>query len=160
MSGPGVGFEFPPQEVTWLKRDVLLFANSIGCTADELHFLYVRSHGYNQAAHADYHRNYTQTLQSSQHTQLSSVCSKAPAPTSLLISVSIQTHHPRGYRLLCQPVYGSNPWRAKIRCSPCCGRPATHNFPQASTAHLRRQDLRAPRQGHRRIRQGQGRKRG
>ncbi|EFY90817.1 peroxisomal dehydratase [Metarhizium acridum CQMa 102] len=40
MSGPGVGFEYPPQEVTWLKRDVLLFANSIGATADELHFLY------------------------------------------------------------------------------------------------------------------------
>jgi hypothetical protein len=42
MSGPGAGFEYPPQEVTWLKRDVLLFANTIGCTADELHFLYVR----------------------------------------------------------------------------------------------------------------------
>lgn len=41
MSGPGAGFEYPPQEVSWLKRDVLLFANSIGCTADELHFLYV-----------------------------------------------------------------------------------------------------------------------
>ncbi|PHH85338.1 hypothetical protein CDD83_576 [Cordyceps sp. RAO-2017] len=40
MSGPGVGFEYPPQEVSWLKRDVLLFANSIGCKADELHFLY------------------------------------------------------------------------------------------------------------------------
>lgn len=40
MSGPGAGFEFPPQPVEWLKRDVLLFANSIGCTADELHFLY------------------------------------------------------------------------------------------------------------------------
>ncbi|PFH59251.1 hypothetical protein XA68_12622 [Ophiocordyceps unilateralis] len=40
MSGPGVGFEFPPQEVSWLKRDLLLFANSIGCQADELHFLY------------------------------------------------------------------------------------------------------------------------
>jgi len=40
MSGPGVGFEYPPQEVSWLKRDVLLFANSIGCTTDELHFLY------------------------------------------------------------------------------------------------------------------------
>jgi len=40
MSGPGVGFEYPPVEVSWLKRDVLLFANSIGCTADELHFLY------------------------------------------------------------------------------------------------------------------------
>jgi hypothetical protein len=26
--------------VSWLKRDVLLFANSIGATADELHFLY------------------------------------------------------------------------------------------------------------------------
>ncbi|KAK3336894.1 HotDog domain-containing protein [Cercophora scortea] len=40
MSGPGVGFEYPPQEVSWVKRDVLLFANSIGCTAKELHFLY------------------------------------------------------------------------------------------------------------------------
>jgi hypothetical protein len=41
MGGPGVGFEYPPTEVSWLKRDVLLFANSIGCTSDELHFLYV-----------------------------------------------------------------------------------------------------------------------
>lgn len=41
MSGPGVGFEYRPQEVSWRKRDVLLFANSIGATADELHLLYV-----------------------------------------------------------------------------------------------------------------------
>lgn len=41
MSGPGVGFEYPPVEVSWLKRDVLLFANTIGATTDELHFLYV-----------------------------------------------------------------------------------------------------------------------
>ncbi|GAB7351435.1 hypothetical protein MBLNU459_g2101t1 [Dothideomycetes sp. NU459] len=40
MSGPGVGFEYPPVPVSWHKRDVLLFANSIGCTVDELHFLY------------------------------------------------------------------------------------------------------------------------
>ncbi|EOD51076.1 putative peroxisomal dehydratase protein [Neofusicoccum parvum] len=40
MSGPGVGFEYPPIEVAWLKRDLLLFANSIGVTVDELHFLY------------------------------------------------------------------------------------------------------------------------
>lgn len=40
MSGPGVGFEYPAQPVQWLKRDALLFANSIGCTADELHFLF------------------------------------------------------------------------------------------------------------------------
>lgn len=41
MSGPGVGFEYPVQEVSWLRRDVLLFANTVGCTAQELHFLYV-----------------------------------------------------------------------------------------------------------------------
>ncbi|KAF2204999.1 Thioesterase/thiol ester dehydrase-isomerase [Delitschia confertaspora ATCC 74209] len=40
MPDPGVGFEFPTFPVTWLKRDLLLFAASIGCTADELHFLY------------------------------------------------------------------------------------------------------------------------
>ncbi|KAE8372066.1 trimethyllysine dioxygenase TmlH [Aspergillus bertholletiae] len=40
MSAPGVGFEYPPQEVSWLKRDALLFANSIGAKSDELHFLY------------------------------------------------------------------------------------------------------------------------
>ena len=34
-------YEFPPQKVSWLKRDVLLFANTIGCEMDELHFLYV-----------------------------------------------------------------------------------------------------------------------
>lgn len=42
MSGPGVGFEYPPVEVSWLQRDVLLFANTIGAQDDELHFLYVR----------------------------------------------------------------------------------------------------------------------
>ncbi|KAJ5364302.1 dehydratase NIT22 [Penicillium cataractarum] len=40
MSAPGAGHEFPSQEVSWLKRDALLFANSIGTKADELHFLY------------------------------------------------------------------------------------------------------------------------
>lgn len=40
MSSPGAGFEYPPTEVSWLKRDVLLFAVSIGAGADELHFTY------------------------------------------------------------------------------------------------------------------------
>ncbi|KAL4896538.1 HotDog domain-containing protein [Aspergillus ambiguus] len=40
MSAPGAGYEYPTQEVSWQKRDVLLFANSIGVKADELHFLY------------------------------------------------------------------------------------------------------------------------
>lgn len=43
IKGAGAGYEFPTEEVSWLKRDVLPFANSIGCTADELHFLYVCS---------------------------------------------------------------------------------------------------------------------
>lgn len=42
MSAPGAGHEFPSKDVSWQKRDVLLFANSIGCKADELHFLFVR----------------------------------------------------------------------------------------------------------------------
>jgi len=37
---PGVGFEYPPAKVSWLKRDVLLFARSIGATKEELHYLY------------------------------------------------------------------------------------------------------------------------
>lgn len=41
---PGAGHKSAPVEVSWLKRDVLLFAASIGATApDELNFLYVRS---------------------------------------------------------------------------------------------------------------------
>lgn len=40
MATPGAGFEYPPRDVSWLKRDVLLFANTIGCKVDELHFLY------------------------------------------------------------------------------------------------------------------------
>lgn len=41
-AGPGVGFQFPSFEVSWMKRDLLLFAASIGATyPDELHFLYV-----------------------------------------------------------------------------------------------------------------------
>lgn len=42
MSAPGAGHESPSKDVSWQKRDVLLFANSIGCKADELHFLFVR----------------------------------------------------------------------------------------------------------------------
>lgn len=36
-------YEFPPQKVSWLKRDLLVFANTIGCVTDELHFLFVSS---------------------------------------------------------------------------------------------------------------------
>lgn len=32
---------YPARRVSWTKRDVLLFAASIGCSAEQLHFLYV-----------------------------------------------------------------------------------------------------------------------
>lgn len=41
MSGPGAEFESPPVAVSWLKRDVLLFAVSIGATVDESPFVFV-----------------------------------------------------------------------------------------------------------------------
>lgn len=54
-AGPGVGFEFPSFEVTWLKRDLLLFASSIGATyPDELHFLYVSPTANNSPLHLPY----------------------------------------------------------------------------------------------------------
>jgi peroxisomal enoyl-CoA hydratase 2 len=37
---PGAGHRYTPFAVSWVKRDALLFANSIGCSAEELHFLY------------------------------------------------------------------------------------------------------------------------
>ncbi|WPH02143.1 Hypothetical protein R9X50_00499800 [Acrodontium crateriforme] len=40
MSGPGAGHEYPAVPVSWYKRDLLLFAVSIGATADELHLIY------------------------------------------------------------------------------------------------------------------------
>lgn len=42
MNPANISYEYPPQEVSWLQRDVLLFANSIGAHADEPQFLYVR----------------------------------------------------------------------------------------------------------------------
>ena len=36
----GVGYEFPPIPVGWLKRDLLVYSNSIGVRHDELQFLY------------------------------------------------------------------------------------------------------------------------
>ncbi|KAF2110318.1 HotDog domain-containing protein [Lophiotrema nucula] len=35
-----VGFKLPTVKASYLRRDVLLFANAIGCKKDELHFLY------------------------------------------------------------------------------------------------------------------------
>lgn len=34
--------QLAPVKVSWIKRDALLFAISIGCQVDEEHYLYVR----------------------------------------------------------------------------------------------------------------------
>lgn len=36
-------YTYPPKPLSWNERDVLLFANSIGCEPEDgLHYLYVR----------------------------------------------------------------------------------------------------------------------
>lgn len=79
-AGPGVGFEYPSFEVKWLKRDLLLFAASIGATyPDELHFLYVRSVTHAVVQHCtpvqpltfSCSRSFIRLLLRSQHTPLS-----------------------------------------------------------------------------------------
>lgn len=65
------GYEFPSQEVSWLRRDVLLFANSIGVPAADLHFLFVRQpNSYIQSGKPDntFNRNYIPGLWCFQHT--------------------------------------------------------------------------------------------
>ena len=37
-----VEYQYPNRAASYYTRDALLFANSIGVTSDELHFLYVR----------------------------------------------------------------------------------------------------------------------
>jgi hypothetical protein len=78
MSGPGAGFEYPPVEVSWLKRDVLLFAVSIGATVDELPFVFVsfcsEPNGF-EAGDAYGSRNRTLASKSFLLTPQSSVCS-------------------------------------------------------------------------------------
>jgi peroxisomal enoyl-CoA hydratase 2 len=41
MPAPGENFSLGSKEVTWLKRDLLLFAASIGIVTDELNFVFV-----------------------------------------------------------------------------------------------------------------------
>jgi len=49
MSEPWRNFRYPSKKVSWVKRDVLLFALSVGVKADDIHLLFVRisrqSHG-------------------------------------------------------------------------------------------------------------------
>ncbi|GAB7339397.1 hypothetical protein MBLNU457_6035t1 [Dothideomycetes sp. NU457] len=40
MPNPGEGHTYPPQPVSWTKRDLLLFASSIGVSPSSLHLLY------------------------------------------------------------------------------------------------------------------------
>lgn len=78
------GYEFPAYPVKWLTRDVLLFANSIGCTRDELQFIYVRpSNLFAETGTDDIaRRNCTPTSTSSPPTPSSSPSSGATRKSS------------------------------------------------------------------------------
>jgi hypothetical protein len=162
MSGPGAGFEYPPYEVTWLKRDVLLFANSIGCTADELHFLFVNLPFKHPILQLKQSRNSTQILQCSLHIQPSYV-SPQPHPTypekPTNPPPSIQKVLPRSNRLLRSPSLQPDPRCSEIRLPPRRRRPTPAHIPKTASPNLCRQDVRDPQQGHWRLRQRQSRQR-
>lgn len=40
MTSPGENFQFPSAEVSWLKRDLLLFAVSIEASTDDLNTVF------------------------------------------------------------------------------------------------------------------------
>lgn len=151
MSNPGAGFEYPPTEVSWLKRDVLLFANSIGCTADELHFLYVcllLLHTCPQHSNSSF-RNCTQTLPFSLHIPSSSVSYPSLLiQISLLHKSSIQAHKPRSNRLLRHLSSHPNPRCAQTRLQASPRRSTLPHFPQAPPTYIRRPHFRASGQGH------------
>lgn len=115
MSAPGAGYEYPTQEVSWQKRDVLLFANSIGIKADELHFLYVRPPGLPRGPCLEDQCPNPRTIGAApQLRRLSHLLSyPAYAPQLLLLRVmcsrsltllsshSLQAHRPGGDGFLC-----------------------------------------------------------
>jgi hypothetical protein len=65
MTSQGENFQLPSTEVSWLKRDLLLFAVSIGASTDDLNFVFVstrlyekrRFHYPSQAYRADQEQN-------------------------------------------------------------------------------------------------------
>lgn len=99
MSGPGVGFEYPTTEVSWLKRDVLLFAVSIGCTVDELHLIYVR---------LPLHCHRLAFLRTDSRPGTPPELRRLP---HLPYNPALQENDPRSHRLLRRPSRNSHPWR-------------------------------------------------
>lgn len=133
MSGPGQGFEYDPQEVNWLQRDVLLFANSIGATADELHLLYVSNRPRGVASRWPATKTSCKGLVATpaplslhpltppRNSTPSSPCSPR-TPSSFVRtpiaeqanSPSVQGHHPGGDRLLRLQVHAGDSRRAQV----------------------------------------------
>lgn len=136
-SSPGVGFQYPSQEVSWLKRDVLLFANSIGCTANELHFLYVRIQYLRHllCPVTDFTRNFIQIFKSFQPIRLFSVnlMYYLFKEIALTLRNSLQTNRSRGHRLLLALQCDSRPRNAQIRQPPSRRRTTQNNLLQTLT---------------------------
>lgn len=149
MSAPGAGHQFPSQEVSWLKRDALLFANSIGCTADELHFLFVSRIPVQNGLFLMsclVCRNFIPTLRFSRLILSSSVCCTLDSSgefTNRNRCNSIQTYRPRSHGLLRPPEAHSGPGGSAIRHPSRGGRPAQAYGLEAAPAGEYGQEVRA-----------------
>ena len=156
MGGPGTGHEFPPEDVSWLKRDVLLFANSIGCTADELHFLYVwlifheplLCRLFRNVILSDSLTSSRSSIPTSPSSRLiQSSCVGLPRNNSPEIYTdeltppgnSFQGCHTGSNRFLCQIRPKPHPRRPEIRPPPDHRWPAYDAVSQAPPPHVRRQ---------------------
>lgn len=129
MSTPGAGFEYPRQAVSWLKRDALLFANSIGCTEDELHFLYVSPEMCQKpalVAFSDWD---------------SGTAPQFPSLPHLLHHPSLQIYRPGCHRLLRSIKQHADPRCSKARLPPRCRWSEIHDLLQAAPPYVRRQQL-------------------
>ena len=161
MSGPGAGHEFPPQEVSWQKRDVLLFANSIGCKADELHLLYVRRDTLIFRFFATYAKlnprlGAPPKIRCLPHLPLDSsyvfwfltFFYRSTGWLTLVTPYSFQTYRPGGHGLLCAFEELSDPWCSAVRQPSRGGRPAQADRLEAFASHQRREEVRAAQPGH------------
>jgi hypothetical protein len=134
-AGPGVGFEYPPIPVSWLKRDLLLFAASIGATyPDELHYLYVNTR-----------LHFTSACPVRLDPQFLTINAGTPPLLCRLSHVpdhpTVQAHRSRSHRLLRAQQFDAHRWRAQVRHQGCAGWRAQNPVLQGAACVERGADL-------------------
>lgn len=141
-SNPGAGHESAPVPVAWLKRDVLLFAASIGAKADELQYLYVSTKQSPDSFLLYRRRNSPAKFSDS-------ACPGTPPQLRRLPYLShhppLQTHQPRSRRLLRRPTRfpPRHPRRPQTRQHPRPRWRAENDLLQAPPSYFRRPEIRS-----------------